>query len=229
MKYWILFLLLLFPLAGHALTLKERFYKSHPGDYIVTLQAKNYSLLRVHTIKESSLILEEITIPEQEFNPRAMTWREWVKRGVPGNTSWVLYEIDLEKNALVKCFSKKKMALIFPEESDYLFPKFLTLQLRTLGEEDRKKVGPPPQEGPDHRKIWSPILTIDGKTIPKPKYTVLQAKWPDDGTLLASCILEFYLDENRPFPFPYWIEIKSTHYGLKVRAIDSGTGLPSPT
>ncbi|HSX04592.1 MAG TPA: hypothetical protein VLG76_07685 [Rhabdochlamydiaceae bacterium] len=218
-----LFLILLFPLFAFGQSLKERFYGAHVGDYIVTLQAKNYSLLRVHSLKTHSLVLEEITIPEDAYK-NSLNWKEWAAKGAPGHTSWVLYEIDLETNRLIKCYSKMKMAQIYPEEADYLFPKFLSLPLRPVREDERKKVGPPPQDGEaDRRKIWNPTLTIDGKKISKPQFEVLQARWPNDESPLSSCLIEFYLDQSRPFPFPYWIEIKSSHYAFKVRVVDSGS------
>jgi hypothetical protein len=212
----------LLPLSLFAHSLKERFYKARPGDYIVTCQAKHYSFLRVHALKEQRLTLEEIAIPEEEAK-LPQNWKAWVKQGAPGHTSWILYEIDLEKEKLLKCYSKVKMAAIYPEEADYLFLKFLSLPLRCLPDTERKKVGPPPQDKEaDRRKLWNPKLMIDGKPLSKPAFEVLQAMWPEDGSPLASCLVEFYLDQNSAFPFPYWIDIKSSHYTFKIQVIDSG-------
>lgn len=220
-----LFFALIFPMALFAQTLKERFYKARPGDYVVTLQAKNYSLLRVHGLKGACLTLEEITIPEEDSKQRSWNWKEWADKGAPGHTAWVLYEIDLEKDKLLKCYSKVKMASLYPEEADYLFLKFLSLPLHRLNESERKKVGPPPQDGEaDRRKLWNPTLTVDGKMILKPTFEVLQAKWPNDDSPLDSCFVEFYIDQSRPFPFPYLIEIKSSHYAFKILMVDSGNG-----
>jgi hypothetical protein len=69
---------------------------------------------------------------------------------------------------------------------------------------------------------------MDGKKIPKPEFEVLQAKWPNDDTPLSSCFVEFYLDQNNSFPFPYWIDIKSSHYVFKVQVVDSGRGYEQP-
>lgn len=216
---------ILVPTLGFSTSLKERFYKANPGDYIVTLQSKTYSVLKVHSLKGTSLVLEEISMPEEEFTPSEISWKEWVKKGAPGNTSWILYEIDMQQNKLIKCYSKKKMTLIYPEESDYLFAKFLSLQLRRVKDEDRKRIGPPPLGEEDFRKLWNPQLIMEGKAISKPAFEVMQTKWPNDGTLLSNCLIDFYLDLSSPFPFPYWIEIQSTHYTLKVRVVDSGHGM----
>lgn len=224
-----LLFILIFPLICFGQSLKERFYKANPGDYVVTLQAKNYSFLRVHSLKPPILVLEEISIPEEANKSSPIKWKEWAANGAPGHTSWILYEIDLEKNQLVKCYSKKKMALIYPEEADYLFPKFLNLPLRRLNDDERKKVGPAPQDGEiDRRKLWNPSLVMDGKKITKPEFEVLQAKWPNDESPLSSCFVEFYLDQNNSFPFPYWIDIKSSHYVFKVQVVDSGRGYEQP-
>lgn len=227
LREFLLICLFIFPATlGFTSSLKERFYKAAPGDYIVTLQSKNYSVLIIRSVNESQLVLEEITIPEEESAKKgALSWKEWVKKGADGHTSWILYEMDLLSNKLKKCYSKKKMALIYPEESDYLFAKFLSLQVRRVRDEERKKIGPPPLGDDDHRRLWNPPLIIEGKTVAKPEFEVMQAKWPSDGTQLSNCTLDFYLDRNRPFPFPYWIEIESSHYTLKVRIVDSGSGM----
>lgn len=81
----------------------------------------------------------------------------------------------------------------------------------------------------DRRKLWRPQLIRMGKKEKKAQFEVIRSTWPSDKTQLAGCVLELYLDAKNPhFPFPYWMEIQSPHYTLKVRAIDSGTGIFSP-
>lgn len=226
----LLFVLLFYTTALSALTLKEKFTHAHPGDYIVTEQSKNYSLLFVRSINEDSIILEELSVPSHLINLNDTNWQTWVMSRAPGHTSWVSYEIDFQNNKLKESFSYTQNGWLFLQDSDYLLAKLLSLKLEKVHEIDRRRIGPAPSSGErDTRAVWNPSLVIEGKKINKPKSEVWHGKWPDDGTLLAGCGIELYFDSNRPsFPFPYWIEIQSSHYALKVRTIDSGAGLSSP-
>lgn len=227
----ILFSILLFCTTTlSALTLKDKFTHAEPGDYIVTEQSKNYSILFVRAINNHSIILEEISGPIKEIDVTKTSWQEWIAARAPGHTSWISYEIDLDSNHLKESFSYTQNGWLFVQDSDYLLAKLLTLKLDRVREVERKRIGPAPSSGEsDTRAIWNPSVVIDGKKTGNPKSEVWRGKWPDDKTLLAGCGIDLYFDSERPtFPFPYWIEIQSSHYALKVRAIDSGTGLSSP-
>lgn len=226
----LLSILLFFTSTLSALTLKEKFHRAQPGDFIVTEQSKNYSILFVRAINNDSIILEEITVPEKEIDLHKTNWQTWLAERGPGNTSWISYEIDLDQNCLKESFSYTQNGWLFVQDSDYLLAKLLNLSLDHVWEADRRRIGPAPTDGsPDTRAIWSPTLTIDGKKVSKPKCDVWHGQWPDDKTLMAGCGIDLYFDAQRPtFPFPFWIEIHSPHYALKIRTIDSGTGLVSP-
>jgi hypothetical protein len=221
-------LVYIFPLS--AMTLKEKFSHAHPGEYIVTEQSKNYSILFIRAITPNSIILEEITAPESSLDPAKQTWSAWIQERAPGHTSWISYEIDLESDRLMESYSYTENRWLYLQDSDYLMAKLLTLQLTPVKESNRRKIGPPPASGEhDTRSIWNPALVIDGKKVTKPKSEVFHGVWPEDNTLVAGCGIEFYFDAGRPqFPFPFWIEIQSRHYALKIRTIDTGTGLTSP-
>ncbi|MES2345763.1 MAG: hypothetical protein V4494_07500 [Chlamydiota bacterium] len=226
----LLFILLFFTTSLSALTLKSKFVNAQDGDYIVTEQNRNYSLLFVRAISEDHIIFEEITVPVKNIDASKMNWNEWLSSKAPGHTSWISYEIDLNKNSLKESFSYTQNGWLYLQDSDYLLAKLLNLPLERVQEADRRRIGPAPSSGEnDTRALWNPSLVVDGKKIAKPKSEVWRGKWPDDKTLLAGCSIDLYFDTTRShFPFPYWIEIQSTHYALKVRTIDSGTALTSP-
>ncbi|MGC1879196.1 MAG: hypothetical protein WA347_00715 [Rhabdochlamydiaceae bacterium] len=211
-------------------TLEQKFAHANAGDFIVTAQEGNYSLLFIHSITTDKLILEEISIPEHLIDLKKIDWKKWVAGKAPGHTSWTLYEIDRNSGKLIECFSHSKNGWLYLDESEQFLTRLLTLQLHTVPEKERKKIGPPPtQNEEDRRALWNPPLIIDGHKTPKPSFDVLKTEWPDDGSRLSRCFIELYFTKEDPdFPFPYWLEVQSSHYTFKMRTIDSGHHLTSP-
>ncbi len=203
--------------------LKERFLQAQKGDYIVTSQNKHYSMLILQELSHKQLTLEEITIPASSVSSK-ISWKDWQASGALGHTARVKYVFDLEKNALVQCYSYTQKQQLYIDQSDYLLAQLLILPFQPTREEDRKRIGPPPLAGePDRRKLWLPSLIRNGKKISPRQFEVVKAKWPKDYTRMANCDIELYLDaEHRNFPFPYWLEIQSSHYTCKIQTIDSG-------
>jgi hypothetical protein len=212
------------------MSLKKKFETARPGDFIVTHVSHHYSLLLVRAIDPSLLCLEEITVPEGQVDASKINWSKWVQTQAPGHTSWVLYRIDLTENKLKDsyCFSKKQW--LFHEESENLFSKMISLPLLKTPLEQRRRIGPPPLAGEvDQRALWIPPLIINGKKISKAPFDVWQAKWPNDASPLSGCIVDLYFHSSpSASPFPFWIEVQSTHYSLKIRGVNSGSGLVSP-
>lgn len=223
---WV-FLPLFFLLCSFTTTLRDKFKQAEVGDYVVTEQGKNYSLLCVHALSETTLVLEEITAPASLLDPSKISWQEWIDAKAPGHTAWNLYEIDLEKGALIGCYSVARQGWLRLDDSELFLPKLLALPLEPTPVAERKKIGPPPQGGEeDRRALWLPPVVIEGKKKNKPPVEVLHSRWPKDNTLMSECAVEFYFSPLLAhFPFPHWIEISSPHYTLKVRTLDSGKGV----
>jgi hypothetical protein len=208
-------------------TLEQRFFYAQAGDFIVTAQESNYSLLCIRAITSDILLLEEISVPSHQVDVKKIHWKEWVSNKAPGHTSWTLYEIDRKSNTLVECFSYSKNGWLFLDESEQFLTRLFSLQLTLVSNKERKKIGPPPLGNEeDRRALWNPPLIVEGKKIAKPYFEVLKAQWPDDGSRLSRCDLELYFAKD--FPFPYWLEVQSPHYAFKMRTIDSGHALFSP-
>ncbi len=210
--------------------LQEKFSEAQAGDFIVTAQSGNYSLLSIRSITQETLILEEISTPGSLIDLKKINWKKWVKEKAPGHTSWTLFEIDRLSGKLIECFSCSKNGWLYLDDSEQFITRLLTLPLSPVLDSDRKKIGPPPSQGePDRRSSWNPPLIIEGKKVDKPKFEILKTQWPNDNSRLALCDIELYFAKELPsFPFPYWLEVHSPHYAFKMRAIDSGRGLVSP-
>lgn len=211
-------------------SLQQKFAQAQEGDFIVTAQEGNYSLLFIRSLTADTILLEEVSVPEKQIEAKKFDWKKWVKEKAPGHTSWILYEIDLKSGALIECFSYSKNSWLYLDSSEQFLTKLLTLPLYPVSEKERKKIGPQPTDGEmDRRSPWNPPLLIEGKKVDKPSYDVVKTKWPEDGTRLSQCAIELYFSKLQPtFPFPYWLEVQSPHYAFKMRTVDSGHGLVSP-
>ncbi len=210
-----------------SLTLEQRFVHAQAGDFIVTAQENNYSLLFIRSITADTLLLEEISVPAHQVDVKKIQWKEWVSNKAPGHTSWTLYEIDRKSDKLIECFSFSKNGWLFLDESEQFLTRLLSLQLNLVPNKDRKKIGPlPVSNEEDRRALWNPPLIVEGKKIAKPSFDVLKVQWPDDNSRLSCCNIELYFAND--FPFPYWLEVQSPHYAFKMRTIDSGHNLFSP-
>lgn len=217
------------PLWGGA-TLRDRLLKGSPGDFIVTAQGSNYSLLLIRDLKADKIVLEEVAIPQNLVDLEKVNWSKWIEKRAPGAISWISLSLDLKKNALSQIYSYFDYQWVFLEESEGIVKHLLTLPLRETKNEERKRIGPAQAKGEaDRRKLWKPQLVREGKQETKADFTILRTTWPKDGSRLASSEIELYFDAKRTnFPFPYWLEVQSPHYNFKLRTVDSGSQIQSP-
>ena len=207
-------------------TLKEKLTNGKPGDYVVTLQGKMYTVLLIRAISEDAITIEEISIPAEDIKDSKFSWKTWVEKKAPGSTSWSSYTINFKTCALQDSYSYSKESWLHTDDPHNFLANLLSLSLKKTPDEKRKKIGPSPNLGEDdHRKVWTPPVTLEGKMLDKAAISAWIAKWPKDGTLISDCDVELYFAD---FPFPYWIEIKSPHYSVAIRSIDSGHSLQSP-
>ena len=208
---------------------KERCQNAKAGDYVVTHQDHAYSLLFIRKIDSQYLVLEEITVAENLIDLKKIDWKKWVKEKALGHTSWTLYKIDLAHSTLIEAFSFSKKGWLYLDDTQQLLSKMLSLPFQKLDPKDQRKIGAlPPSSAEDHRPIWTPPLFIEGKKQQKARFDVWEGKWPKDGSAASGCAVQIYLNQADPsFLFPHWIEVKSPHYRLKIRSIDSGRGMES--
>ncbi|MGH2612978.1 MAG: hypothetical protein ACRDFB_08015, partial [Rhabdochlamydiaceae bacterium] len=113
-----------------------------------------------------------------------------------------------------------------PQDTQHFLPKLLSLSLQKTPQEHRKRIGPPPESGEeDRRSIWNPSVVVEGQKLDKAAITAWKAKWPKDGSIISDCEIELYFSSQ---PFPIWIEVKSPHYKVSLRTVDSGHIMSSP-
>lgn len=209
--------------------LKERLTSAKPGDYIVTEANKMVSLIALRTKTAHSLILEEISIPSHAIKKRPSSWIDWVRQGAKGHSSWSMLELDLETGQVLECYSFSKNAWIRLSSEESLLATLLNLPLRSLPEDERRKIGPPPMEGEaDRRPIWQPPLIFEGKPVPHAEADAFTTVWPEDGSPMAGQNLVLFFDKTVKFPFPCWFQVDTAYASHVVSVLDAGKNLPSP-
>ncbi|MES2199353.1 MAG: hypothetical protein V4489_04215 [Chlamydiota bacterium] len=212
----------------HAFKMADRLLEAEKGDYIVTTQDKNYSLLLLREKTDTSIVFEEVSIPCHKIYLPGMDWADWMSLGAPGHSSWIQYEIDPHTLKLVECYSCSKRGWLYIEESEHFFSKLLSLNLSQVPQDEKKKIGHPPAQGePDHRPFWTPTLTSSSKKIKVPCET-WKASWPKDDTLLSSCRITLYFPSKEKSFFPLWIEANNGHFNYSIRGVHFGKNLISP-
>lgn len=208
-----------------AFSIKDRLIHAGEGDYFVLKSGKMTSIIRVVSLEERILTLEEISAPANHL--QKISWQDWIDRKAPGHTSWVLYEIDLNTDELIEAFSLSKGCFLQLNDTHFLLT-LLKSPLQSVPKEDRKKIGPPPQQGEiDIRADWQPPKIVNGKKASSPKFSVYQMKWPADHTELSGKVIQLYFEKSREFFFPFWVEVLSDHLTLPLKVIDCGHDLCS--
>ena len=195
MKY-LLVIFFFFIFQAHSMNLGEKFLSADEGTYIVSQQNQLVTLLHLHTKKEHKLLFEEVSIPLHQS--KKITWSKWLEKGAPGHTSWILYEVDLQKNKVTECYSLNRKSWIPTEEMEAFLLPLISLDLTFLPEEDRLQTGPTMPPGAVERRPWGPPQVFEGKKISSPEYAVYTAKWPQDHTDLSGKPIVLYFDPTRP-------------------------------
>jgi hypothetical protein len=211
-----------------AASLKERFERAKPGDYLVFESNKMVTLLAIRSISSQSVIFEEISTPIQSIKPRPTSWGDWIKKKAPGHSSWSMTEIDLNSGEIIECYSFSRSAWIQISSQKSLFATLLHLTLQPLADEKQPRIGPPPMPGEmDVRKIWVPQLCFEGMKQSTPLFDAYETVWPQDGSDFANKTIFLYFDQQTQFPFPFWMQVAASYGSLSLRAIDAGRKLPS--
>lgn len=230
MRFFLFLILAVFNLSFlDASTVADRLFEASKGDYVVTQQDKNYSLLLLREKNKEFLVFEEVSIPCNKIHLPGMDWADWISLGAPGHTSWIQYEIDAHTLQLIECYSYSKKGWLYMEESEHFFSKLLSLHLSKVPSDEKKKIGPAPIHGePDRRPFWTPTLASNSEKIKIP-CEAWKTSWPKDDTLLSSCRITLYFPPEEKSFFPLWIEANNGHFNYSIRGIHLGKNLTSPT
>jgi hypothetical protein len=210
------------------ITLQSFLRSSSSGDYIVTQSGSLTTLIMIRSLSDKSVVLEEISVPAKKIKEKPC-WDKWVKSKAPGHTSWSIVEISLQDSQILDCYSFSRGAHIQISQKESLIATLLQLPLKEVQTENRRKIGPPPQEGErDYRKPWQPPYFFEGKATNNPEFSVFETIWPCDETELSERKVTLYFDREMKIPFPCWIDLETSHAIGRFQVIDSGKKLISP-
>lgn len=211
--------------AEETLLLRNNLQRAQPGDYIVTAQNKNYTILLVRSKDTDNISIDEITVPSQRVQ-QPISWKNWIEKSAPGNTCWIMYTIHLPTGAIQKTFSFTKNEWVTIPQSQNFLSTLLNLQFEKVPDSERKKMGSAMSVKTDQRALWQPPLIVQGKKISGVTFEEWRTHWPKDGTELSERTIEVYLPKDSdkyPSYFPYWLQISGMVGKAKVRIIDSGS------
>ncbi len=226
------FYILSLPFFSWGMELREALSTGSSGDYVVTLQNHMYTLFLIHERTDTTLILEEISVPQERRHTKKLSWQEWIEIGAPFHNSWVMYEVDQETGALLEYYSFTRNGWMDLETTDNFLPQLLNLSFQAVPASERKRIGATRQNtGADRRPYWQPKLFFNGKKIPNVTFEAWKATWPKDGTELADKTIEIYLPATPgeyPAYFPYWLQIGNGLGHAFLRIVDTGNLMQSP-
>ncbi len=217
--------------AQEVLFFKEKFQESHTGDYIVLEESKTYILLNIFEKDEQNIVIEEICIPKVVFSSLNLNWRDWVCKGSPSATSWVMYEIDYQKAEILHYYSFTQESFLDIPHSESLISKLLHLPFTKIPLENRRRIGTASSSYEiDSRRLWKPQAVVEGKVMDQMEFDAWETFWPKDNTELSQKKIEIYLPKQAslgPCFFPYWLQVEGAALKVKIRVVDSGKNLKS--
>lgn len=219
------------PAEEYFLFLRDNLRKARKGDFIVTVQGKNYSLLHIYAKKSENLTIEEISIPIAKVPKQNFSWSSWVETGACGYSSRVIYTVDLASGQMKNFYTFMRGNWYEMSPKEAFLPTLLNLRFGFVQPEARRHVGMPMSAGAkDKRPLWHPRMVVNGQAVEGVRFDVWKTTWPKDGSELSGKTIEVYLPEEGygyPAYFPYWLQISGLVGSAKVRIVDSGTGLNS--
>lgn len=214
--------------AEDPLLLRDNLQRAQPGDYIVTAQNKNFTVLVVRAKDNDFINIDEITVPDQK-RPRGQSWKQWAEQGAVGNTCWVMYPIQLSSGNIQKAFSFTKNEWVSMPQSQNFLSTLLNLRFHKVPDKERTRVGTAmSSDGVDKRAMWQPPLIVEGKKVSNVAFDAWRTRWPKDGSEMSDRTIEVYLPKDSqqyPSYFPYWLQISGMVGKAKVRIVDSGANL----
>ncbi|MGZ6330936.1 MAG: hypothetical protein ACXWM7_08045 [Parachlamydiaceae bacterium] len=220
------------PSEEYVLFLRDNLRKAQKGDFIVTSQGKNYSVLYIYGKTSETLTIEEISIPTAKVPRQHFSWSSWIETGAPGNSSHAAYTIDLATGKILKFYTFLRGQWYEMASKDAFLSTLLNLRFSFVQPGDRRRIGMARRSGTQDNRSWNPRMIVNGQSVEGVRFDVWKTHWPKDGSELSGKMIEVYLPEEGygyPSYFPYWLQISGLVGGAKVRIVDSGTGFNSST
>lgn len=180
------------------------------GDFIL-YQSKNLGMaFIIGNCRGSHMCVEQIDVPWGVVAKKSKKELiEWLQSGARGHTHWSIYEIDLEKHAVVEAYSFTERSFLLLDQG-FIFEKLLQIQEKNrLSDALRKKIGPMPRTGVDRRKLWAPPHPNNSLADIKVYRSMLDREF-------QGYHIDLYFDQTElDFPFPYWVEVADSG-GVKL-------------
>lgn len=233
MRYFLavlLFLIFAVNLQADTLLLLDNLQRAQIGDYLVISANKTDTLLHIYDKNDRVVTIEEIAVPSSKRSS-SMGWNEWVQQQAPGNSSWVMYDIDMKTGKMIRYYSFTKQGWFEIAEADNFLSKLINLKFNKVPLTSRRHTGLKPASEADPKRIWQPQMIVEGKVIKGVVFDAWRTYWPQDPSELSGKLIEIYIPEESgryPSYFPYWLQISGAVGKAKVRIIDSGSHLKSP-
>lgn len=213
------------------LFLRNNLPLAQKGDFLVAAQGKMATLLHTFDRTADTLAIEEISIPLKQLPRSFVSWKHWMEHAAPGNTSWVVYLLQISTGHMLQCYSMTRRCWIHLPEADNFLSTLLNLKFSKIPDWQRKKAGSPPLLGmPDRRPLWQPRLMLNGEEVKGVAFNAYRAHWPKDKSILSDKTIDVYLPQDYqryPAYFPYWLQISGTIGKAQVHIIDSGHEMQS--
>jgi hypothetical protein len=231
--FFIIFIFLVshFHLNADTLLLKDNFYRAKKGDYLVVSANRTDTLLHIYDKTDQVITIEEVAVPSSKRSVPSFSWKKWMSEGAPENSSWVIYDIDLNTGKMVRYYSFTKKGWFEISEADNFLFKLINLKFTKVPLASRRHIGLKPSSEADIKRVWHPQMIVDGKIVKGVVFDAWRAYWPKDTSELSGKLIEIYIpEENELYSsyFPYWLQVSGAIGKAKVRIIDSGSGLKSP-
>lgn len=227
MKKTIILLTLIFLAPLTSFPFKEVFLKGEPGDFSIYQNGSLVTILSIHSKELPYITFEEITLSKKLYqNIKGRDLKTWVKRGANGCTSWTLMEIDSRSTEVTAAYCFLRRMHLDITKDNTLISSLLNLNVKSIPEEERPRIGPRAATKKDSRPFWEPTMIVDGKRKFPSKMDVFGGIWAKDDTPLSGREIDLYLLNN--FPFPYWMQIHGDFGSKKMISLDSGKNLISP-
>ncbi len=211
---------------GDTLYLRDNLKRSQKGDYIVTNQSKTYSMLYVQEKNPHSISIQEINIPSNKISLEGFSWSQWLAQEAPGNSSRVLYNIDLQSAQIQSAFCLTRNGWREMNIQDHFLSTLLNLKMELIPLQKRRRVGSMGLPNlNDKRPAWQPKVYFNGHVVPGVILDAWQANWPKDGSELSGKTIEAYLPQSGSdylSYFPYWLQVNGVIGNAKIRIVDSG-------
>lgn len=196
---------------------------------MVTEQNRHYALLVVKGVQRGYLQIEELCVPVKSVPRLPFNWKRWVEKGAGGHVSWSLLTLDLERGEVVATNRLRNGQWQPTNPTGHLLATLLTLPFSPIPKGERRCIG---NSSTGHRTTWQPRLVVEGEEKHSPSFTAWRTHWPMDKSPMEGRTVELFLpEEGEDYPsyLPYWIETSNTIGATKMRVIDSGRELHSPT